>query len=44
MLLGHGPNKVFLVPDSVTERNINSIITDVTDDANCSSVKKNVDI
>ena len=36
MLLGHGPNKAFLVPDSCreTERNSNSIIADVTDDAN----------
>ena len=34
MLLGHGPNKAFLVPDScrATERNGNSIIIDVTDD------------
>ena len=36
MLFGHGPNKAFLVPDSCreTERNSNSIIADVTDDAN----------
>ena len=35
MLLGHGPNKAFLVPDScrVTERNGNSISTDIIDDA-----------
>ena len=34
MLLGHGPNKVFLVPDScrATERNGNSISSDFTDD------------
>ena len=34
MLLGHGDNKAFLVPDScgATERNGNSIISDVTDD------------
>ena len=33
VLLGHGPNKAFLVPDSCrgTERNGNSISTDVTD-------------
>ena len=36
MLLGPGPNKAFLVPDScrAIERNGNSISTDVTDDAN----------
>jgi len=35
LLFSHGPNKAFLVPDScrVTERNGNSISTDVTDDA-----------
>ena len=34
MLLGHGPNKTFLVPDSCreTERNGNSISADITDD------------
>ena len=34
MLLGHGPNKAFLVPDSCgeTDRNGNSIIAAVTDD------------
>ena len=34
MLLGHGSNKAFLVPDScrATERNCNSISADVTDD------------
>jgi len=34
MLLGHGPNKSFLVPDSCreTERNGNSISADITDD------------
>ena len=34
MLFSHGPNKAFLVPDSfgVTERNSNSISSDVTDD------------
>jgi len=34
VLLGHGPNKAFLVPDScsATERNGNSISADVTDD------------
>jgi hypothetical protein len=34
MLLGHGPNKAFLVPDSCreTERNGNSISADITDD------------
>ena len=34
MLLGHGPNKAFLAPDScrATERNGNSISSDVTDD------------
>ena len=34
VLLGHGPNKVFLVPDScrATERNSNSISPDITDD------------
>jgi hypothetical protein len=34
VLLGHRPNKVFLVPDSfgATERNGNSISSDVTDD------------
>jgi hypothetical protein len=34
VLIGHGPNKAFLVPDScrATERNGNSISTDVTDD------------
>ena len=33
MLLGHGSNKAFLVPDScrVTERNGNSTSADVTD-------------
>jgi hypothetical protein len=36
MLLCHGPNKAFLVPDScrATERNGNSISLDITDDAN----------
>ena len=36
MLLGHGPNQAFLVVDScrTTERNDNSINTDVTADAN----------
>ena len=31
---GHGPNKAFLVPDSfgATERNSNSISSDVTND------------
>ena len=35
MLLGHGLNKAFLVPDScrATERNSNRISADVTDDA-----------
>ena len=35
MLFSHGPNKAFLVPDSyrATERNGNSISTDVTGDA-----------
>jgi hypothetical protein len=34
MLLGHGPNKAFLVPDSCreTERNGNSISADITVD------------
>ena len=34
--VSYGPNKAFLVPDSckATERNGNSISTDVTDDAN----------
>ena len=34
MLLGHGTNQAFLVPDSsrATERNGNSISADVTDD------------
>ena len=34
MLLGHGPNKAFLVLDSfrATDRNGNSINADVTDD------------
>ena len=34
MLLGYGPNKAFLVPDScgVIARNSNSISSDVTDD------------
>ena len=34
--LGYGPNKAFLVPDScrVTERNDNSISSDVADDTN----------
>jgi hypothetical protein len=34
VLFSHGPNKAFLVPDScrATERNGNSISTDVTDD------------
>ena len=34
MLLGHGPNKAFLVLDScrTTERNGNSISADITDD------------
>jgi hypothetical protein len=34
VLIGHGPNKAFLVPDScrVTERNGNSISIDVTED------------
>ena len=34
MLLGHGPNTTFLVPDScrATDRNSNSINADVTDD------------
>jgi len=34
VLLGHGPNKTFLVPDSyrATERNSKSIKADVTDD------------
>ena len=34
MLLGHGPNKAFLVLDSfrATDRNCNSISADVTDD------------
>jgi hypothetical protein len=34
MLLGHGPNKAFLVPDScrATERNGNSKSADVKDD------------
>jgi hypothetical protein len=34
VLLCHGPNKAFLVPDLCreTERNGNSISTDVTDD------------
>ena len=34
MLLGHGTNKVFLVPDScrATERNGNSMSSDVTYD------------
>jgi len=36
VLFSHGPNKAFLVPDSrrATERNGNSISTDVTDDTN----------
>jgi hypothetical protein len=36
VLVSYGPNKAFLVPDSckATERNGNSISTDVTDDAN----------
>jgi Ni,Fe-hydrogenase I cytochrome b subunit len=35
VLLSHGPNKAFLVPDAcrVTERNGNSISTDIIDDA-----------
>jgi len=35
VLVGHGPNKVFLVPDSyrATERNGNSLSADITDDA-----------
>ena len=34
MLLGHGPNKIFLVPNScrATERHGDSISADVTDD------------
>jgi len=34
VLLGNGPNKAFLVPDSsgATKRNGYSIISDVTDD------------
>jgi len=34
VLLGHGPYKAFLVPDSceATERNSNSISSDDTDD------------
>jgi len=34
VLLGHGPNKAFQVPNScgATERNGNSISSDVTDD------------
>ena len=34
MLLGHGPNTTFLVPDScrATDRNSNSINADVRDD------------
>jgi hypothetical protein len=34
VLFSHGPNKAFLVPDSfgATERNSNSISSDVTDD------------
>ena len=34
MLLGHGPNKAFLGPEScgATEINGNSIISEVTDD------------
>jgi hypothetical protein len=34
VLLGHGPNKAFLVPDScrMTERNGNSISSEVTND------------
>ena len=34
VLLGHGPNKAFLIPDSyrVTERNSDTIRADVTDD------------
>jgi len=36
LLLGHGHNKKFLVPDScgATERNGNGIRADVTDDTN----------
>ena len=37
MLIGHGPNKAFLVPAScsATERNGNSIFSaDITDDTN----------
>ena len=36
MLLSHGPNKAFLVPDScgTTERNGDSISADVTDNVN----------
>jgi len=36
VLLGNGPNKAFLVPDScrAIERNSYSISADVTDDAN----------
>jgi len=36
VLLGHEPSKAFLVPNScrATERNGNSISTDVTEDAN----------
>ena len=38
MLLGYGPNKAFLLPDScgVAERNGNSISSDVTDDTTAS--------
>ena len=34
MLIGHGPNKAFLVPDScrATERNGNNVSVDVTED------------
>ena len=34
VLLGHGPNKIFLVPNScrATERNGDSVSADVTDD------------
>jgi hypothetical protein len=36
VLFSHGPDKVFLVPDScsATERSGNSISADVTDDTN----------
>ena len=35
VLLAHGPNKAFMVPDScgATDRNGNSISAEVTDDA-----------